>query len=211
MISLGSCSHCHNPAPFLNPLCRVCQDDFDRECRRDPPDLSLLDNSRITGALVHEGVIRSLFSRAKFRGDRQAMRLLLRQGLSRLALPLHRVCLLPVPPHRDRMLRRGGSLADQVAFSWARTLGIPYSFGGVSGKGDQESKRLGQRERESLSLKDRWVIGNLRFEDPVVLVDDLATTGWTLRTLAQGLRERGVQVEGAIVLCLRPRYDRGIL
>ncbi|BAM05911.1 ComF family protein [Leptospirillum ferrooxidans] len=169
--------------------------------------MKLLENRWIQGAFSYQGVTRSLFSRAKFYSDPRAMNLLMEYGIARLGVPCERVILLPVPPHKKRLLSRGFSMADRMALLWSRSWGISYSFGGVERKGGPESKRLGRNERLAISSSDRWIFHRNLKKDPVVLVDDLVTTGWTLKSLAHGLEERGVLVAGAIALCMRERFQ----
>lgn len=179
---------------------------FSREIGSFPSPVNLFSDRWIQGAFSHQGVTRSLFSRAKFHGDQQALKILLDQGIARIGLPRERMLLLPVPPHKKRLLKRGYSIADRMAFLWGRSWGLPHSFTGVERKDDPQSKNLVRSARISLSIDDRWSFSaNLR-KGPVILVDDLATTGWTLKSLAHGLEERGVFVAGAIVLCLRERF-----
>ncbi|MHB1757953.1 MAG: ComF family protein [Leptospirillum sp.] len=152
---------------------------------------------------------RSLFSRAKFYSDPRALNLLMEHGIVRLGVPYERVVLLPVPPHKKRLLRRGFSMADRMAILWSRSWGISYSFGGVERKDGPESKTLDRNERLSIRSGDRWLFRDNLKKDPVVLVDDLVTTGWTLKSLAHGLEERGVLVAGAIGLCMSERFHGG--
>lgn len=182
---------------------------FLEEIRTSPSPVKLFSDRWIQGAFSYRGVIRSLFSRAKFYSDQRALNLLLDHGISRLGLPRERVLLLPVPPLKKRLLMRGCSMSDRMAFLWGRSWGLSCSFTGVERKDGPESKTLGLIARSSLSADDRWSFSRNLKKDPVVLVDDLATTGWTLKSLAHGFEERGVSVAGAIVLCLRERFHTG--
>jgi|AUZX01.1.fsa_nt_gi predicted amidophosphoribosyltransferase len=97
-------------------------------------------------------------------------------------------------------------MADRMAMLWGRSWGLTSSLSGVERKDNFESKTLGRWERFSSGSNDRWIFPQRPKMETVVLVDDLATTGWTLKSLALGLEERGVFVAGAIVLCLCERF-----
>ncbi len=179
---------------------------FLHESRFSPSPVSLVSDLWIQGAFSHQGVVRSLFTRAKFYADQRALKLLLDHGISRLGIPGEKAVLLPVPPNKRRLLKRGQSMADRMAVLWGRSWGLPCNFNAVSRKDNLESKLMGRSGRVSLNSNDRWSFVERLDKSPVVLVDDLATTGWTLKTLAQGLEERGVFVAGAVVLCVRERF-----
>ena len=180
------------------------------ETRSPPEPLKLLEDRWIQGAFAYQGVTRSLFSRSKFYSDPRAMNLLMKHGIIQLGVPCERVILLPVPPHKKRLLTRGFSMADRMAILWSRSWGVSYSFSGVERKDGPESKTLGRNERLSIKSSDRWFFRSNLKKDPVVLVDDLVTTGWTLKSLAHGLEERGVFVAGAIGLCMSERFQGGL-
>jgi ComF family protein len=141
----------------------------------------------IAAAFPFEGVARQLIVALKFRHRRSAAGVLAAHMVNRLGLDNVDVVTW-APTSARRVRRRGYDQAEAIAQAVARQLGVPcrrllYRAHGAPQTGKSRSDRLAgpafraRRPRHGLT---------------VLLVDDVVTTGATLRTAAAALREAGV-------------------
>ncbi|MEM9771924.1 MAG: hypothetical protein AAF889_10085 [Cyanobacteria bacterium P01_D01_bin.73] len=117
------------------------------------------------------------------------------------------VLLVPVPIHRDRLEKRGFNQAESLARCLSRKTGYRcLSEGLVRTKATRAQFQLSPAERRA-NLANAFDIGpdlkKLKPGDrdiPIVLVDDIYTTGTTTQTLARFLEKSGFTVAGILVL-----------
>lgn len=190
------CAGCDEPG---RALCSLCVAAFDGPYRRLlAPGLTLWSVGR------HDG------------SNARAIRALKEEGRTGVARPLGRrlaraldaagwgeAPLVPVPTSRAALRRRGYAVPELLA---SRTGHPVHRMLRVSGRA-ADQRELGRRERE------RNVAGTLaarqgrhaRVSTPVVLIDDVATTGATLREAHRVLAAAGVVVLGAVSATDTPR------
>ncbi len=103
---------------------------------------------------------------------------------------------VPVPPNPDRYSNRLASLPEELVRGLEDILAIPVVFDAIAWRPDMthlEMKKLGRNERREASAQ-AFVAGpgaeRVRGR-AVLLVDDIATTGGTLRSCARVLKEAG--------------------
>lgn len=100
--------------------------------------------------------------------------------------------IVSVPMHKSDRRRRGCNQADLVAKVLGQELGIPVRCDAAAKiRKTAEQKRLDRRERE-INLRgafsaDRDIIGGRS----IILLDDICTTGSTLRELSKVMRNSG--------------------
>jgi predicted amidophosphoribosyltransferase len=141
----------------------------------------------IAAAFAFEGVAKNLIVALKFRHRRAGAGVLAAQMVRRLRLgPVDVVTWAPTSARRVR--RRGYDQAEAIATAVARQLGVPcrrllYRTHGAPQTGKSRADRLvgpvfrARRPRRGLA---------------VLVVDDVVTTGATLRAAAAALQAAGV-------------------
>ncbi|MDH7516400.1 MAG: ComF family protein [Bacteroidota bacterium] len=110
-----------------------------------------------------------------------------------------RPVLVPVPLHHVKRLERGFNQAESICRGLSFETGLPvyaHALRRVRYTQSQAAMLLDKRERR-LNTLDAFVI-DPRFpavlrEHPVIIVDDLITTGATMSDCVMVLRENGVQ------------------
>jgi len=187
--------------PITAPLCPVLGLPFEislgpgarsAEAIADPPPF---DRSR--SAVVYNDVARALVSRLKY-GDRPELarfcaRLMAQAGRELLD---QNAVLIPVPLHPTRMLARRYNQSSELARALGRLTGLRVDPGLVARR-----KRTRQQVGLSSDARQRNVAGAFApgrdaaarlAGRRAIIVDDVITTGATVKALARTLRRLGV-------------------
>ena len=96
--------------------------------------------------------------------------------------------VVPVPLHRARLAQRGFDQATLLAGPVAHALGAPLSHALVRRRPTRAQAGLGPPQR-AVNVRGAFVARPV--SGPVLLVDDVRTTGATLFACAEALREAG--------------------
>ncbi len=99
--------------------------------------------------------------------------------------------VLPVPLHWRRKMTRGFNQATELAKPVAKELGVPLLRGVVRQKATPFQSGLKASER-SANMKDAFSLRRALTFEHVLIVDDVITTGATLRQLGKLLLRNGV-------------------
>ena len=101
--------------------------------------------------------------------------------------------VVPVPVHRRRLAARGYNQAEEIARHLAAALQIPLLADAVvRRKNTRPQYGLGRRERAG-NLRNAFAPGGQAVPARVLVVDDIRTTGATLREMEKALREAGAE------------------
>ncbi len=213
-ITAGSCVACLSPNA-VNGLCEPCRNDLPAnqwhcptcalplafpvsnrqcgDCLRSPPDFSL---SIIPWR--YQFPVDAMISRYKYQGQRKYVRPLI-AGLNRqleehFQHPQYQPpeVLIPAPMHHWRRFGRGFNQAQDIAEQIGQEWGIPVQGQLVRRCRKVHSQRgLGRAER----LRNLNGVFEVTGQVPerIAIVDDVVTTGATVRTLAGLLQSAGAR------------------
>lgn len=189
------CAGCGAPDVELCPACVRAL------VPRDPLPRRRVKALEITSALTYAGPVVGVFGALKGSGRTTLARPLgraLATAVRAAALP-HDAVFVPVPTSAAAYRRRGYRVVDLIA----RAAGIRSAavLGHARVAADQRS--LGRDERLDNARGLFRVVQAV--EAPVVLVDDVLTTGATLSDAARALRDAGEAVIGAVTVAATPR------
>ncbi|MBP3380310.1 MAG: ComF family protein [Ruminococcus sp.] len=111
--------------------------------------------------------------------------------------------IIPVPMYKSDLRRRGCNQAELVAKALGRELGIPVRCDVVvKTRKTDEQKHLSRRERE-INLRGAFAVadsGSVRGRN-MILLDDVCTTGSTLRELTGILKGSGAERVSCVCCC----------
>ena len=164
------CQACHSVARGF--LCALCQSSL-----RPAPERILDDGIRLVAAFEHEGVARQLVHGLKYRGVTSFADLVVETVAPRVpSLPV-----VPVPRTWSRQLRYGIDPAREIGVRLARAKRVPL-VELLSAPLFSRQRAGGDHNRPPPNLEA--VNGR---PGPVILVDDVVTTGATVRSAIRAL------------------------
>lgn len=148
---------------------------------------------RIVALGMFRDPLRHLIYSVKYRGqwtlaERLADRLLEHESAKGLLSDVD--CVVPVPLHAVRHIGRGFNQAEVIARRLAKRCGLRFARAAIRLRNTDSQIHLHSRAKREENLKDAF---GLVKERPirgrhVVIVDDVTTTGATLRSLARTLQ-----------------------
>jgi len=164
-------------------------------CWRDPPAFD-----QVSCAFLFEGPIRAAIHALKYHGARHLAEPLVEAALTELNVPAADL-IVPVPLFAQRLAERGYNQSTLLARAIGTRSGTPLVDDGLQRIRDTPAQ-------VSLPAKDRWqnVRGAFRAEASLVgqrsvlLVDDVATTGSTLRAASEALKRGGARQVNVLVV-----------
>lgn len=195
----GVCPAC------LRALERLCEqeEEIERQGACDPPPPGV---TFVHAAYVYEAQARTLIHQLKYRHVRAAAKPLA-QAMSMLPSGEEEL-IVPVPTDRRRQRRRGYNQAALLAQGVGRALGMPVEEALV------RTRRSTPQTGLSRAARERNLEGCMAARDTVrgrrvLLVDDVYTTGATVREAARALLAAGALSVGAFTAARRQWDDHG--
>lgn len=192
------CHACHLDLPWLGPGCRRCalplpsDDQLCGQCQTSPPGFV-----RVVAPFRYAFPLDSLIPAFKYHRQYAFGRLMaellaeaLQEAYRDSPLP---DCLVPLPLHRRRQARRGFNQATELGRPIARALDLPLETGvlrRVKATVSQQGLPAAERHR---NLQGAFRCANAApVEDRhVALVDDVVTTGASIRSATRTLLDAG--------------------
>jgi ComF family protein len=185
IIQAPYCTLCGYPLPGCHGSSIIC-----RPCKARPLKLEAA-----RALFLHRGVGLRLVHRLKYLGGEYLRRELILQIKRRpdvMAFAQDKV-LVPVPLARWRSLQRGYNQAEVIARSLQDAMGGgPLVPALVRTRSTRTQTQLSRRERQAnVSGAFRCIHGPPQKGRPVLLIDDVQTTGATLESCAEAMRSSG--------------------
>jgi len=195
---LDLCRACRLDLPVIETACERCaiplpamhrHDGLCGHCQHEPPAFE-----RCLAPFAYQAPLDRLLQDLKFN-----RRLALARTLGRLmarwladhtnSLP---ECLMPVPLHPTRLRERGFNQSLELARPIARRLGLPLDIHGCQRlRNTLPQAELSARQRHG-NLKGAFGVKEA-VAGHIAIIDDVMTTGSTVRELARTLRKAGAR------------------
>lgn len=178
--NVAACRHCARPLYGAD----VCG-----QCQHTP-----LTAGKCVAPLLHSHEAKLLIHQLKLGGDLRAgitlaeeMAAAVSRHYQNAPLPAY---LVPVPLSYRRQVSRGFNQAAWLAHQVGRALSLPLWYGDLRRRHSPPQRRLSRTARMRLSTRDFHLTRNV--PDPhVAVVDDVLTTGATVRALCRQLSKHG--------------------
>lgn len=191
LIAPPRCAACDAPLPRDEPLCALCRDAL-LPAEESPEG--------VRAAFLHGGPIAAAIHRAKYGADPRVAR---RLGALLLAqLPPRAGLVVPIPLHRRRLIARGFNQAALLGAPVAARLGARLAWDALRRARDTPSQTTLDRDRRADNLAGAFAVPRPEVVRgrTIVVVDDVSTTGATMRAAFAALRGAGAAEARGVVL-----------
>ncbi|MEP0917441.1 ComF family protein [Leptolyngbya sp. DQ-M1] len=116
------------------------------------------------------------------------------------SLSRDKLAIVPIPLHEKKQQQRGYNQAELISRAFCRVTGNLHQPLGLRRiRATEALFNLSPRERERM-LTQVFEIGKIQPDRPVLLIDDIYTTGTTARAAIQVLHRNGIRVLGIAVV-----------
>jgi ComF family protein len=134
------------------------------------------------------------------------------QAWSASTVRTEQAIVVPIPMHPDKQQKRGFNQAELLAQGFCELTGLPLESLGLRRVRATEAQFTLSANQRQKNLADAFTPGSPLLKrppaHPILIVDDIYTTGATLHSAVQTLRRRGIRVQGAIVLARAEKGER---
>lgn len=202
----SNCPLCNRPAQ--RELCIFCQRQLQR-CQLATPSALWTGELPVFVWAHYSGLVKRAIAALKYENQPQLARPLgqwLGQAwrTSSLSHRTQKLTVVPIPLHTAKLQQRGYNQAERISLSFCEVTGYPHQPLGLERIRVTEAQfGLSAQAREQ-NLASAFVLGK-RFHthppnSPVLLVDDIYTTGATVRSAARLLQQQGIHVYGVVAI-----------
>jgi ComF family protein len=211
---------------FLHPNCPLCQrptaEELCQDCTRQLKRCQLPNPKCLwQGELpvfawgVYGGTLKRAIAALKYDNQSQLAQPLgywLAQAWLNSQLASNRLTVVPIPLHADKQKQRGFNQAALLAQSFCQITGLHLQQQGLERvRNTAPQFSASAREREK-NLAQAFVLGSglRRYypAQPILILDDIYTTGATARSAAQTLHDAGFKVYGVVAIATTPKRAR---
>lgn len=204
---LGLCASCagklHRPEGLRCPICldRLDAEGLCGDCLKKRPAYE-----RLYTCYIYEEPLKGLIRAFKFHNARYLKRAFVLMAQEVLPNDVIAACdvFVPVPQSRAHFRERGYNQAAVLAKAMGKTMGKPVNTGLLVRKKNTQMSKMTKEERQKAVKKEYGFVGTLHGET-VLLIDDVVTTGGTIRACAEQLKKAGA---GTIYVFAVARTDK---
>jgi ComF family protein len=205
----GQCSLCDRPSGKV-----FCQDCTQRlhACRYPASVLQISNLPPLYGWGYYDGALKQSLARLKY-GGHPLVAEPLGQWLAQLWLEIgpleENLVAIPIPLHGDRQQQRGYNQAELIARSFCEVTGIPLQANGLTRTQSTAAQYGLARQARYQNLANVFQVdATLQRHSKskaILLVDDIFTTGATLKSATDTLQQQGFRVAAVVTVAISER------
>ncbi|MBH8563539.1 ComF family protein [Nostoc sp. CENA67] len=209
----SNCPLCQRSTP--DDLCQYCAKQL-QSCHHKDPSCLWQKPIPIFSWGVYGGSLKRAIAVMKYENQPQIARplgqYLAEAWLLNLPSNERHLVVVPIPLHASKQKQRGYNQAALIAQSFCQVTGLKLKQNGLQRLRETKAQfGLSASEREN-NLAEAFAVGSelrdRRLDTPVLLVDDIYTTGATANSAVQTLRQCGLTVLGlaAVATTVKDRH-----
>ena len=209
----SNCPLCQRPA--AGEFCPYCHKQLQR-CQLTEPGRFWHSEQRVFVWGEYGGALKRAIAALKYDGNPQLAKplggWLAEAWLSFPELAIDNLTVVPIPLHQEKLKERGFNQAELLAESFCELTGLPLQRHGLERvKNTQALFALTPQQRQA-EMKNALSLGkDFRRRlprDRVLLVDDIYTSGTTVKSAIKILELSGISVYGTVALATPNKSDR---
>ena len=209
----SNCHLCQRSA--AGEFCPYCHKQL-QQCQLNDPGRFWHSEQRVFVWGEYGGALKRAIFALKYDGNPQLAQplggWLAEAWLSFPELAIDNLTVVPIPLHQEKLKERGFNQAELLAESFCELTGLPLQRHGLERvKNTQALFALTPRQRQA-EMKNALSLGkDFRRRlprDRVLLVDDIYTSGTTVKSAIQILKLSGISVYGTVALATPNKSDR---
>ncbi|HRH91417.1 MAG TPA: hypothetical protein PLW01_05825, partial [Agitococcus sp.] len=189
----GFCLACYQDLPHLTRPCLYCGLPLNEDnlCTCHPEDWPFI---ACLSAFEYQFPINKLIGQYKNQARLslcQSFAQSLAAQIKKQKQPLPEL-LLPVPLSPEKLAKRGFNQSLELAKDLGKILSIPVDYHLLQTVGQGKSqKQLNRRQRQAMNTEQFYLTNKIQ-QTHIAIIDDVITTGATVKTIAQILQKQGV-------------------
>ncbi|ETZ06965.1 competence protein F [Holospora obtusa F1] len=205
--SLGLCQKCWMGTEFISaPICEICGDPLEYRIKNNMCDVCYASPEPL---LRHRSVWRyGSFVKQMIFKFKHSHQIWLTEffGYQMLRLLLthypQTTLFIPVPLHRKRLIKRGFNQALLLARWLSQRTGIPCDYTSLIRVKDTDSQGIKNASERKLNVSQafEYTPKFFHFSANILLIDDVYTTGATLKSCTTALNNKKVEKVSGITL-----------
>lgn len=209
----SNCPLCQRSA--AGEFCPYCHKQLQR-CQLTDPGRFWHSEQRVFVWGEYGGALKRAIAALKYDGNPELAKplggWLAEAWLSFPELAIDNLTVVPIPLHQEKLKERGFNQAELLAESFCELTGLPLQRHGLERvKNTQALFALTPLQRQA-EMKNALSLGKdfrrRRPRDRVLLVDDIYTSGTTVKSAIQILKLSGISVYGTVALATPNKSDR---
>jgi ComF family protein len=201
----SECPLCHRPA--ARELCPYCLRQL-QGCQLADPSQFWDSQRRLFVWGEYSGTLKRAIAAFKYENNPQLGKplgcWLAQAWLNHSELAIDNLTVVPIPMNREKLKKRGFNQAELLAESFCELTGLPLRRQGLERVKDTKPLFELSRQQREAEMKEALILGkDFRRRlprDRVLLIDDIYTSGTTVKEAIKVLKQSGISVYGTVAL-----------